>query len=155
MVPATHEPIPLQTSLVCMPLEHVVPHDVLDVAAMQLPEVSQPEAPHGAAPAMHGPEQQLPVPVVPQTPLVHSMLELHALPGGAPVSHTPLDTLHAKPVAQSLTEAHVVLQLVAPHAYGEHGVVVGAQAPLPLQLLVVAIPFEQLGLAPHDMLLPG
>jgi hypothetical protein len=67
------------------PLQMVL-QGVLIGAKAQWPAVSQPVAPQVPLVGLHWDEQQLPVPLIPQMPVEHSVFELHGAPGlpGAP-----------------------------------------------------------------------
>lgn len=104
-----------QWSLVSFPSMHVddAPHAVSVLGKVQTPTSSQSVAPHGAVVGLHAARQQWPTPVVPQTLLVHSLLDAHGAPTGATQNELPADGQVAIGSAQSAAVAHVVLQVVA------------------------------------------
>jgi hypothetical protein len=102
-------------------------------------------------------EQQLPVPVVPQTPLVHWSLFVHVLPSGFCATHVPPEQ-KVELLSQSLSLRHCERQAVpvllhlSPLA---QGAVDAVHVPEPLQVLVVSCPLLQDGAAPHVVMLVG
>jgi hypothetical protein len=72
-VPAVHVPEPLQALTVSMPLAQLEPHWVVEVGYTQAPvPIAQPVAPQ-VPPPVQAALQQLPEPLVPQAPDVHSL----------------------------------------------------------------------------------
>jgi hypothetical protein len=104
--------------------------------------LSQDVAPH-VPPVVHVVVQQLPVPVVPQTPLTHWSLAVHAPPGFFFCTHTPLIEQKVELLSQSLSVTHcarhavpVLLHLSPP----AQGTVDAVHVPAPLQMLVLSCP---------------
>jgi hypothetical protein len=89
-VPATHPPVPLQADAVSWPLPHAVPHDVPLPGNTHAPTASQSLAPQVPAVGLHAAVQQrVPVPLTPQTELVHWSVAPHVAPGAPFGTHVP------------------------------------------------------------------
>jgi hypothetical protein len=98
-------------------------------------------APH-VPPVVHATEQQLPVPVVPQTPLVHWSLFVHAAPSDRCGTHMPPEQ-KVEGVAQSASVTHCMRHAVPALLHWSppaQGTVDGLHVPEPLQVLVVSCP---------------
>jgi hypothetical protein len=98
---------------------------------------SQAVAPH-VPPVVHVVKQQLPVPVVPQTLLVHWSFATHAAPAGTFRTHTPAKQ-KLELLSQSLSAEHCVRQAVALAHLSPPGQSAGVDemhVPEPLQMLV-------------------
>jgi hypothetical protein len=107
--------------------------------------LSQAVAPQVASVVLHLAVQQLPVPATPQMPEAQSSFSVQA-PWKMGVVHVPL--LQTKPMAQSMLEVQVVLQLVALAQAKWLRQAVGipiVHAPTPLQAPVVSRLLEHEG----------
>jgi hypothetical protein len=131
--PVLHAPEPSQVPpAVSMPFAHAGwPHERPGAGYLHAPAESQPLAPH-VPPVVHAAAQQLPAPVVPQTPLAHAPAAEHGWPeerrhcvppthvvfGAHPVLGAVHDVPHVVAVAQANPFGHaaglVVVQPLPP-----------------------------------------
>ena len=147
---ATHVPVPLQALLVSVPLvQVVVPQASVAAGYMQAPVASQPVAPHVGSPTVQAAVQQLPLPLVPQTPDVQASFSVQA---PVAICATQALTLHQNPLAQSLATVQVVLQAVPaalhPKLFAQATVAL-LQAPVASQVEAVSMPPLQVAAAPQ------
>jgi hypothetical protein len=126
------------------PVQLCVPHVVELPGKTQAPVLSQPVAPQVLSVVLQAAVQQLPVPLMPHNLDVHASFSVHEPVAIAVVQAPPLQT---NPVAQSLLEAQVVLQLeessVQAKWLGHPTGVAAEQLPAPLQALFVSMPMRQ------------
>src|SRR5438105_1038835 len=91
-VPALQVPLPLQVGAVVNvePLHDGLPQLAPEIGKAHAPVPPQPVAPQVPPIGEQAAVQQFPVPTVPQTPLVHWLLPLHAPPALSFATQVPL-----------------------------------------------------------------
>jgi hypothetical protein len=150
------EPLHVLAAVNMAPVHEGEPHDTLLEGYMHPPVPLQPVAPQ-APEVSQAIAQQLPMPVVPQTPLVHWLLELHESPAGffalqAPAEQKLLEDAQSASVVHEVLHAVELAQTKPP---GQGAVAPALQVPEPLHApaAVSMAPLHE-G-EPHDMLLEG
>jgi hypothetical protein len=147
-VDVVHVPVPLQVLVVSCPL-------LQDDGAHWVPLAGKTHAPvpglHPVAPQAppmgeQAAVQQLPVPAVPQTPLVHWSFAVHVVPTPSLEMHAPPEQ-YVELLSQSASVVHCMRQAVALLHLTNPGqaLVDVLHAPVPLQVLVVSCPLLQDG----------